>query len=153
MEPVAQNATGAYTGGQAMLARGNGMRPASAHQSIGGTDGELDRSALGAAPRQSTRCVVCGQHFTASTYELRRGRARTCSPSCAGKAQALRHWPGPTVQLRTLEPGTRFRIETTEGVVVRHHKRMDEVVVRFRRYGSKTVVKSVWPACINVRVQ
>lgn len=96
-------------------------------------------------------CKKCGKPFVARTWEVRRGRGKVCSASCLKSAPAIEP-AAPPVQLHTLKPGTRFRVETTEGEVVRQHPVCRETVVRYQR-GGTTTVYSTWVNTVNVRVR
>lgn len=93
-------------------------------------------------------CKRCGGSFMVEAKEAKRGRGTLCSP-CARPDRVPEIVTRPTVQIRTLEPGTKFRIDTTEAEVVR--QKQDSTEVRYMR-NSKTPAYSVWPNSCWVRV-
>lgn len=103
-------------------------------------------------PDVPRECVRCGKSFTVRPSQLKRGRGKYCSYSCMGKGgNKVRHEKPPTVQIKTLAPGTRVRVETTEAEIVRQSPQSEATVVAYLRE-SKTKVYSTWPHSVWVRV-
>lgn len=95
-------------------------------------------------------CRVCGREFLIAQSAVKRGRGRICSDACRGRAEARAPDTNPAVALGTLAIGTAFRVETTEGTVVRQAP--DTTVVSYSPASGKASIRAAWCASVRVRV-
>lgn len=94
-------------------------------------------------------CRVCGRRFLIAQSAVKRGRGRICSDSCRGRAESRAPDTNPAVVLGSLAIGTAFRVETTEGTVVRQAP--DITVVRYSPASGKASIRAAWCASVRVR--